>query len=74
MLHQGPRIFIYGPKGRLFMLFVNGIARLNPKTFDVTMIARPPVPIVAGGDYLDGRKYLASKSHHCSFDISRASK
>jgi hypothetical protein len=35
------------------------------------MLAQSPVPIDAGGDYLDGRIYFASGSHLYSYEIKK---
>jgi hypothetical protein len=66
---QGPRAFVHGPEGEIYMLFVKGIARIEPKSHAVTMLAESPVPIDAGGDYLDGRIYFVSSSHLYSYKI-----
>jgi len=66
---QGPRIFVPGPKGEIYVLFVRGIARVEPGTYALRMIARSPVTIDAGGDYLDGRIYFASASHLYSYGL-----
>jgi len=60
---QGPRTFIRGPKDAIFVLFVKGVALLEPGAFRLRLLAPSPVPIGAGGDYLDGRVYFASGSH-----------
>lgn len=67
--HQGPRVFVAAPDGTVFVLFVQAIAVVDPKTFELRLLARPPVPITAGGDYLDGRLYFASGSHLWSFRL-----
>jgi len=66
---QGPRIFVTDGKGGFFILFVKGIARLNPKTFEIVMLAQSPVPIGGGGDYLDGRIYFLHGSHLYSYTL-----
>lgn len=67
--NQGPRVFVTDGKGRYFILFVRGIAELNPDTFTITLLAKSPVPISGGGDYLDGRIYFASGSHVYSYKL-----
>jgi len=67
---QGPRIFLTDGKGGFYILFVKGIARLNPKTFEITMLAPSPVPIGGGGDYLDGRIYFVRGSHLYSYTVN----
>ena len=66
---QGPRVFVRGPKGETYILFVKGVARVEPKSYALTWLAESPVPVSAGGDYLDGRIYFASGSHIYSFKI-----
>lgn len=65
--HQSPRVFVLGPDKKIYILFVKGIAQLDPKTFEITMLAQSPVPIGGGGDFLDGRIYFISGSHVYSY-------
>ncbi len=60
---QGPRVFVPGPDGALYMLFHKGIARVDLTTHAITMLAESPVTIEPGGDLLDGRIYFGSGSH-----------
>ncbi|MCF6286971.1 MAG: hypothetical protein L3K26_17555 [Candidatus Hydrogenedentes bacterium] len=71
--HQGPRVFVAGPDGALFMLFRKGVARVDLSTHAITMIAESPVSIGPGGAYHDGRIYFGSGSHLYSFDVSAKS-
>lgn len=66
---QSPRIFIFGPKKEIYLLFVKGIVKVERGSFEMTMIAESPVPINTGGDYLDGRIYFVSGSHLCSYKL-----
>jgi len=66
---QGPRVFVTGPQGAIYILFVKGIAQLDPVTFKITMLAKSPVPIGPGGDWLDGRIYFGSGSHLYSYKV-----
>ena len=68
---QGPRVFVLGPDGTIYMLFVKGIARVDPATFEITMLAESPVPIGPGGDVLDGRIYFGSGSHVYSYGVPK---
>ena len=68
---QGPRVFVLDPDQRIFMLFVKGIASVDPATFDITWLANSPIPIGPGGDILDGRIYFASGSHLYSYSSSK---
>lgn len=67
--HQGPRVFVRGPKGEVYALFVRSIARVDPPGWRIQLLARSPLPISAGGDYLDGRIWFASGSHLCSYQV-----
>ena len=67
--HQGPRVFVTAPEGEIYILFVKGIARLDPETYEITMVAESPVPIGLGGDVLDGRIYFGSGSHLYSYEL-----
>jgi hypothetical protein len=66
---QGPRVFVRGRKGEVYVLFVKGIAQIEPLTFAVKMLAASPVPIAYGGDILNGRIYFASGSHVYSYKV-----
>ena len=65
---QGPRVFVVGDDGAVYILFVKGIARVDPDTYEISMVAESPVPIGPGGDMLDGRIYFASGSHLYSYE------
>jgi len=66
---ESPRVFILGPKGEIYLLFLKGIVRVEPGSFKMTMVAESPVPINVGGDYLDGRIYFVSGSHLYSYKL-----
>jgi len=66
---QSPRIFISGPEKEIYLLFVKGIVKVEPGSFKLSMVAESPVPINAGGDYLDGRIYFISGSHLISYKL-----
>jgi len=59
---QGPRVFIPGPNQYVYVLFTKGIARIDPKSRSMAWLADSPVPITAGGVYLNGRIYFAGGS------------
>ena len=69
IIHQGPRIFVVGPGNDIYILFVKGIAQLNPATYGITMLAEAPISIGPGGDILDGRIYFGSGSHLYSYQL-----
>jgi hypothetical protein len=58
-----------GPKKEMYLLFEKGIGHIEPGSFNVSMVAKSPVPINAGGDFLDGYIYFVSGSHLCSFKL-----
>jgi len=66
--HQGPRAFVQAGD-RIYALFANAITRVDPQTFGITLLARPPVAIAAGGDVLNGRLYFACGSHVYSYQL-----
>jgi hypothetical protein len=70
--HQGPRVFLAGPEGEVYLLFSKGIARLDPKSQTLKLIAQSPVQIDTGGDYLEGRVYFSSGSHLLSYEVEPA--
>jgi hypothetical protein len=64
---QGPRVFVRGPKGQVYILFEKGIAIVDPGKFTIRMLADSPVRITTGGDYYNGRIYFTSQSHVLSW-------
>ena len=66
---QGPRVFHYDLDQGIYILFVKGIARLDPETFEIKILAESPVPIGPGGDILKGRIYFGSGSHLYSWQL-----
>ena len=64
---QSPRVFIADKKGEVYILFRNGIGRVEKDSFKISFVVKSPVPIDAGGDYLDGRIYFISGSHIYSY-------
>jgi hypothetical protein len=67
---ESPRVFLIDPKGEIYLLFLNGIGHIAPGSFNMTMVAKSPVPINVSGDYLDGRIYFVSGSHLCSYQLN----
>ncbi len=67
---QSPRIFVFGPKREIYLLFVKGIVKVEPVSYKMSMVAESPVPVEVGGDYLDGRIYFVSGSHLCSYKLN----
>ena len=66
---QGPRVFIPAPDGTVYMLLPKGIARIDPDSFAIVMVAESPVPVGRGGDFLDGSIYFASESRIYSYRL-----
>ncbi len=71
--HQGPRVFVPGTNGAMYVLFARAIARIKPEKWQIELLAKPPAPISAGGDMLDGRIYFAAGSHVHSFQVPPSS-
>ncbi len=69
VLEQGPRIFVRGDKGRIYIVLQKGIAELDPKTYGIRLLGEAPQPIRAGGAYLDGAVYFVCESHLWSFTV-----
>ncbi len=67
--HQGPRVFVRGPKDEVYALFVRAIARIEPRGWGIKLLARSPVSVDAGGDYHEGRIWFANGSHLCSYRL-----
>ena len=70
---QGPRPFVTSETGQTYLLLTKGIARIDPSSHAVTLQAKSPQPIEAGGDYLDGRIYFITSSHLQSYKLPPAS-
>ncbi|NLE68293.1 MAG: hypothetical protein GX608_12810 [Lentisphaerae bacterium] len=66
---QGPRNLVRGPDGSVYVLFMHNIARVDPAGYSLEILARSPVPIMAGADILGGRIYFSSGSRLCSFRL-----
>ncbi len=71
---QGPRIFVRDSQGATYILLRGGIARIDARTYEITLLVKSPVSISAGGDWLDGRIYFTSGSHLYSYTLPRASR
>lgn len=63
IVDQGPRVFVKGGNGTIYVLFTGKIGRIDLRTNTIDLVANSPVPITAGGDYLDGHIYFISQSH-----------
>lgn len=69
--HQGPRVFVLSPDGVLYMLFENGIARVDQDSHEILLLAKSPVSIGPGGDFVDGRIYFGGGAHLYSYAVPR---
>lgn len=67
--HHGVATPVSNHRGAIYILFVKGIGRLDPRTYEVTLLAESPVPVGPGGDILNGRIYFASGSHLYSYAV-----
>jgi hypothetical protein len=66
---QGPRLFIPVPDGPMLLLCTGAIVEVVPQSYDLKLLAKPPVPITAGGDIRDGVVYFLSGSHLASYTL-----
>ncbi|MCG2681548.1 MAG: hypothetical protein L6455_16525 [Kiritimatiellae bacterium] len=66
---QGPRNLLAGPDGRIYVLLLKGIARVDPVTHELALLAESPVPVRQGGDFCNGRLYFGSGSHLYSWTV-----
>ena len=68
---QSPRVFVISPDNKIYILFRKGIAFIDHLTYQINLLATSPVPISAGGDYLDGRIYFVGGSHIFSYELPK---
>ena len=66
---QGARKFVTGPDGRVYALYRNGIVRIEPGSWEQTLLEPAPTPIHCGGDILGDTIWYASGSHLCSYTL-----
>jgi hypothetical protein len=67
--NQTTRVFVVDSKHEVYILSINDIFRVEPKSFKIDVISKTPVPIIEGGDYLDGLIYFVSGSHLYSYSL-----
>lgn len=67
---QGPRAFVRDGEGHTWILFVKGIARVEPDSHAIVWLATSPQPITAGGDVHAKRVYFACGSHVVSYGLA----
>lgn len=66
---QSPRVFVQGDGDDLYVLFHDAIAKVNHQSYDISTVARTPVPVGAGGDFLNNRIYYVSNSRLYSYGL-----
>src|SRR5690606_2797610 len=52
---QSPRVFVRGEGDDLYILFHQAVAKVDHSSYEITEIARTPLPIRAGGSFLNNR-------------------
>ena len=70
VMQQGPRVFVRASENEIYMLFMKGVVRVDPVTFELRMVAESPVPIRVGGDFLQGQIFFGSGSRLYSYRVS----
>jgi len=68
---QSPRVFVKGENNEVYILLRKGIAQIQPDSYKITVLAESPIPIDAGGDYLNGRIYFIGGSHVYSYQLNQ---
>jgi hypothetical protein len=66
---QSPRVFIKGDGEDIYVLFVNAIAKIDNKSYQLTLLDHTPRPVIAGGDYLNKKIYYISGSSLFSYAL-----
>jgi hypothetical protein len=69
VMEQGPRIFVKGNKKDVYVILQKGIAQLDPKTYEIKLLAESPEPIRAGGAFYNNTLYFVCESHLWSYQI-----
>ncbi len=67
--NQTTRVFVLDNKHQVYILAINDIFRVEPKSFKINLISKTPVPIIEGGDFLYGCIYFVSGSHLYSYSL-----
>lgn len=68
---QGPRVLITGPNNSVYLLLEKGIAKVSPDGYKISLVAKSPAKIDAGGDYLNGYLYFGCGSHLYSYQLKQ---
>ncbi|MEC3878313.1 hypothetical protein [Parapedobacter sp. 10938] len=66
---QSPRVFVKGQGENTYILFHQAIAQVDHQSYAINEIARPPLPIRAGGGFLNNRIYYISDSRLYSYGL-----
>lgn len=66
---QSPRVFVNGDGDDLYVLFHNAIAKIDHSSYSISTVARTPLPVGAGGDFLNNRIYYISNSRLYSYGL-----
>ena len=67
--HAPRHAFQLSPDGRLFAMLSKAIVHIEAGTFADTKLADAPVPISAGGAFVDGKLVFAANSHIWSYQV-----
>ena len=62
---------LLGPNGDVYAQLSNAIVRLDPETFEPSVVATPSVGIGVGGPLVDGRIYFGASSHLWSYELPK---
>ena len=72
MYQQGPRKILTDPHDNAtYLLLSQSIVQVEPKTYELTLVAESPVAANVGGDVHDGRIYFGNASHLYSYELPR---
>ncbi len=66
---QAPRILATGPDNKIYALFRNAIVRIEPGSFEHSLLGKPPVNANAGIVIRKGRLYFTHSSEVWSFQV-----
>lgn len=66
---HGPGAFTRTPDGDVLLVLQRGVVRVEPRTFDLAIVATSPVLLTVVGGVIDGRLMVAGGSHLYSLAI-----
>jgi hypothetical protein len=67
---QGPRVFVPGEGEEVYALFEQALARVDPISHHLQLVALSPLEVSGGGAYAQGRLYFFSGSHLISYAVA----